>query len=699
MFYKIYYGGITMADIIKYPEHLVFGLDIGTRSIVGTVGYKEHHKFNVVAQYIKEHETRAMVDGQIHDIPKVSESISIVRHMLEQQIHRELKDVCIAAAGRVLRTITVKADYEFSQETVVNDEHIHSLDLIGVEKAYDSIREENNQEDIDFYCVGYSIIRYYLNDFSITNLSGHKAKKISVELLATFLPEEVINGLYTAVTMSDLQVANLTLEPIAAINVAIPEQFRLLNIALVDVGAGTSDISITKDGSIIAYGMIPYAGDEITELIAQKYLVEFKIAEEIKISSQKKKAIIYKDIMGLSQKVMPNEVLSCVSETIKNITKSIANKIIELNAGKSVSAVFVVGGGGKIPGFTKYIAEYLGLAPERVALRGEEVLKDVEFFQKDIKKDPLLVTPIGICLNFYDQKNNFIFVNVNGERIKLYDNNKLTITDAAIQVGFPNEKLFPRRGNPLNFTLNGKQKIIRGELGEAAVITLNGKEAGINSSIVQNDRIQIMESTIGSDATFEVRKLSEYNSIITFNVNGQKIICPKLVEANGNLENEFYTIKEGDNINILNYYTVEQLIEFMDVDFKGDIYVNNMKTSSKDLIYENFSVYWDFNNPYSYQQVEELINETEVNVLNNAHSTTVEAKTTPLENAITVIVNGINVRLLGKENYIFVDIFDFYPFDLSEPKGIKLITTINGQFTDYTTPLKEFDIIEVYWKE
>ena len=56
----------------------------------------------------------------------------------------------------------------------------------------------------------------------------------------------------------------MTLEPIAAINVAIPENYRMLNIALVDVGAGTSDISITRDGSIIAYGMIPHAGDELT---------------------------------------------------------------------------------------------------------------------------------------------------------------------------------------------------------------------------------------------------------------------------------------------------------------------------------------------------------------------------------------------------------------------------------------------------
>ena len=68
-----------------------------------------------------------------------------------------------------------------------------------------------------------------------------------------------MDGLYSACNLGGLEVANMTLEPIAAINVAIPEAFRMLNIALVDVGAGTSDISITRDGSIIAYGMIPFA--------------------------------------------------------------------------------------------------------------------------------------------------------------------------------------------------------------------------------------------------------------------------------------------------------------------------------------------------------------------------------------------------------------------------------------------------------
>lgn len=703
----------------RYPEHLVFGLDIGTRSLVGTVGYKENERnFKVVAQCMKEHETRAMLDGQIHDIPKVAESIEYIKNTLEKQIGKKLTDVCIAAAGRVLKTITVKADFEFQSETVITEEHIHSLDLLGVEKAYDVIREETKEDNTNYYCVGYSAVRYYLNNYIITNLEGHKAGNMGVELLATFLPDEVIDSLYVAVEKAGLQVASLTLEPIAAINIAIPEKFRLLNIALVDVGAGTSDISITKDGSIIAYGMIPFAGDEITETIAQKYLVEFNTAEKVKAACLKKKAITYKDIMGISHKIQPEEVLQGVEDTVDKITKGIADRIIELNGDKSVSAVFVVGGGGKIPSFVKLLAHHLGLSEDRVALRGAEVLNEIEILQPGIKKDPLLVTPIGICLNFYNQRNNFITVTVNNERVKLYDNSKLTIVDAALCVGFPNEKLFPRRGKPINFTLDGSKRFVRGELGEAAVIKLNGEIASINSSISQNDKIEIKESTIGADAVYEIRQLSEYKSTIEFIFNGKKIICPKFVMVNNELVSEFYSISDGDEINILNYYTLEQVLEFMDVEYNGQIEVNHVAAPLTEKVYENFtidckigsgmvfstsSLNTDNENDLYNQNYDNEDNEEDI-IKNPEPKEALEENQNSIPNVsarekkeIEILINDTAVKLSGKDSYIFVDILDFYFFDTKVAQGNSLILKVNGESAEFTTEIHDGDITELYW--
>ncbi len=76
-------------------EEIVFGLDIGT------LGYRQGETFVVIAQEIKEHQTRAMVDGQIHDINRVAATISGIRQSLQEKTGITLDEVCIAAAGRV----------------------------------------------------------------------------------------------------------------------------------------------------------------------------------------------------------------------------------------------------------------------------------------------------------------------------------------------------------------------------------------------------------------------------------------------------------------------------------------------------------------------------------------------------------------------------------------------------------------------
>ena len=569
-------------------EKLVYGLDIGTRSIVGTVGYKTGARaFTVVAQSTRLHATRAMMDGQIHDIASVANTIAEVTKELEAQTGQSLKEVCIAAAGRVLNTTQAFAEVEFEDETVVDADMVHTLEMMGVEKAHKKMREETKDAGQHFFCVAYTVVHYYLNGFVITNLEEHKASKIGVEVLATFLPNEVIDGLYAAVEKAGLTVGNLTLEPIAAMLVAIPENFRLLNIALVDVGAGTSDICITRDGSVIGYGMIPMAGDMLTETIAKKRLVDYNSAERMKLeTSTKKKAITYTDIMGLKQKADREAVLSDISEEIDVMAEAIATQIASLNGGKPVSAVFVVGGGGKIAGFTELLSEKLNVPKERVALRGEEVLSFVTFLQEGIKKDSLLVTPIGICLNYYEQKNNFVFVKVNDEHIKLYDNGNLTVGDAALQFGFSNEELFPMRGKELNFTVNGVKRTVKGKLGEAAEILLNGQPVGINAPIVQNDKLKISVGTKGTDASCTVEKLPEYKQNLNVTVNGVKMTCPRIIQVNGEPVSENYEIKEGDIVTALEYYTLSQLLAYFDIVPTEDVTINGTIASSEAKVYD-----------------------------------------------------------------------------------------------------------------
>lgn len=674
----------------------VFGLDIGTRNVVGTVGYRtEDDKFIVAAQCVRQHETRAMLDGQIHDIGKVGRIIGQVKAELEAQLNEPLSDVCIAAAGRVLKTVTTHVEYEYAEESIVTGEDIHTLDLLGIEKAQDILKEANDTQ-YKFYCVGYSVVKYFLNDEVFISLEDHKATKIGEDIIVTFLPEDVVDGLYSAVGQAGLTVANMTLEPIAAINVAIPENYRMLNIALVDVGAGTSDISVTKEGSIIAYGMIPYAGDELTELIVQHFLVDFKTAEAMKLASTTENEVTYEDIMSISHTIPSKEIWDLVEPTVDKITSEVAAKIMELNGDKTVSACFVVGGGGKIHGFTQMLAKRLDLPEERVALRGEEVLKEVVFEQEDIHKDPLLVTPIGICLNYYEQRNNFIMMKFNGERLKLYDNNRLTIVDAALQAGFPNDELFPKRGMPINFVVNGAARIARGEAGEPAIVTLNGRPANINTPLVPNCEVTIEPSTAGADAVYTIEQLEEYHeSTLTVIINGKTVVCPKFVEVNGQLEPGSYEIKEGDVIEARNYYTVRQVAEFMDVEVDTDheVLVNNRLADFDTLVYENFTIDWTVLSfgvaPEPENRYNATISDTSSEVSSEDESPEEKEEEAPEkpEGSVTVMVNGESVTMTGKQNYIFVDVFDWYSFDLSAGKGRAIATLVNGKEAEFSQPL------------
>ena len=428
--------------------------------------------------------------------------------------------------------------------------------------------------------------------------------------------------------------------------------------------------------------------------------------------------------------------------------------IRDRNGDKPVSAVFVVGGGGMVPGYTEKLAEKLGIVKERVAIRGQEVMQTITFELENARKDAMMVTPIGICLSYYVQSNNFIFVEFNGERVKLYDNGKLSVTDAAMQMQFPNDQLFPRKGEALLFTVNGKTRMVRGEQGEAAVIRVNGDEADMYTQVHNGDRIVVTPSTEGEPAVLELGKLSELGDALQVYVNGKQISLPKTAEVNGHRENEFYRIGQNDDIRIRNSYTVKEIAEFLDVPLGADIRVNDTAAQPDTRVYEHFTVSWDMKNPLpegSYadlpdedteedayreepvygegpvmQKAEAVAGEaamtqgTETAAENGTASVTTQGTSGKQDekyesveqtaqsqsvspqgpHPLTVIVNHSPITMQGKASYVFVDVFDYIDFDLgsSASAGRSIVTNLNGRPAQFMEPLKEGDVIEIYWK-
>lgn len=685
----------------KTKESLVFGLDIGTRAVVGVVGYRSNDTFIVKAIESVEHETRAMIDGQIHDIAKVAATIVIVKEKLEKKCKISLKNVCIAAAGRVLKTEKIRAEIEFDNEQIIEEDDIFDLQQKGVELAYKTFNDDTESLD-KYYCVGKSVVKYYMNDLFISNLINHKAKKIAAEMICTFLPYDVVDGLYKAVEIAGLEVCNLTLEPIAAIEVAIPEKFRMLNIALVDVGAGTSDICITKDGSVIAYGMIPLAGDSFTELIANYCMCEFNEAEKIKKSIESNDETEYEDIIGFTNVIKKEEILSLLEPKLKEMTGLISDEIIRLNGGNKVGAIFVVGGGGKIEGFTETLAGIHDIMVNRVAIRGEEVMNKIEFEDSSVIKDSLIVTPLGICLHFYEENNSFINVSLNDDRLKLYDNGKLTVVDAIMQIGLDNNVLFPRRGDSLVFTLNDEEKVIKGELGDACVVYLNNDVSNLHAPLRSNDYINLVPSTKGPKGRTNIAKLKSNNQKLNLTVNGMNVTLPNLCTVNGDIKVDSYEIQDNDTVEMLDYLSVNQVLELLDLSVAEDeeIYVNNAVADGNTKVYSRFEINISKKKEISFKDLPDEVQETSDESEEISHNEeSVEETNKENFKEIEVVVNNSLICLKGKSEYVFVDVFDYIDFDLSTPRGGGIETLLNGKRAEFLEKLKDGDVIDIFWKD
>ena len=301
-----------------------------------------------------------------------------------------------------------------------------------------------------------------------------------------------------------------------------------------------------------------------------------------------------------------------------------------------------------------------------------------------------MVTPLGICLNCYEQSNNFIFVSFNGQRVKIYDNNRLAVVDAAMQAQFPNDALFPRRGKALSFHLNGNSRMVRGLAGEAAVITVNGELADIHAPIHGNDVIVVKESTIGEPGRMTLGELKELRASISIWVNEQEVELPKPALVNGVFQLPFYEIQENDNIESQGFYTVSQIAASMDVVLEEEmaIYVNNKLADEDSPVYENFSVVWTLAE----------LSLSDLDKIKRKARRPGRAKGPGDVVSLTVTVNGDEVTLSGKAAYVFVDVFEAVDFDLNSARGRHIATRINGRDAQFMEPLHEGDIIEIFWR-
>lgn len=701
-----------------------FALDIGTRTVVGLIVEGEE-PLEIKAACILEHNQRSMHDGQIHDVDRVAEVVRKVKHELEEQIGNKLSRASVAVAGRALRTSKVKVSIDLPYREITKKD-ISELEFEAVARAGSELNCDER-----FNCVGYSVVGYELEGQKISSLEGHTGSSISVELLATFLPETVVNSMFAVLDRCDLEAESVTLEPIAALNVAIPKDTRKLNLALVDIGAGTSDIAITNDGTVVGYGMVPEAGDEITDYICEHYLLDFKKGEEIKQKLLTHEKVEIQDIFGVAAEIRTTELISVIAEEVGRLASHIAEEIISIN-GTHPRAVVLVGGGSQTATLKERLSEHLGIPVQRIGSRLPGMIENLNDNTGKVTGADM-ITPLGIALTAIRNDGiDFIEVSVNGTNVHLMNLNGLSVMDALVASRV--KRMYPRPGLATTLKLNSEFITIEGDTGKHASIMLDGKKANLGDVITNGSKIEFTPPVDGKDASITVKDLATREGIpiaLNITVNDRQVEQTPLILMNGKRANPGDTIPDRAEITILPatlnevlhtwdgsdhedklHITLNKRTRLLDkveyaIELNGEPLepadISNTAVKDKDVIQiHKKDIHWTYADIIDLPQAGKDISIT----LNNEKVTFGGTDGFIKANGIKVlpsdrILDGDNIVLEdGTETKpILSDLFEFMDIRREELVGKSIRLFVNDLNARFTTPLKDGDRVSIEFPE
>ena len=697
----------------------IFALDIGTRMVMGLVMIKnEEQGYEILASAQTEHRQRAMYDGQVHDVDEVARAVAKVKALLEKRLDTPLKQVAVAAAGRALRTEVAVAEHKELLPVRWERENVLALEIEAVHQALRQLQSSTSDDIQSYHCVGYNPIARWNEGEEISNLIGQRGRVAKVSVIATFLPRTVVDGLVAVLGRVGLEMTSLTLEPIAAGQAAIPANMRRLNLALVDVGAGTADIALTRRGSFFAYGMVPMAGDEVTEEICAHYLLDFKVGEKLKRELCKKKQLTFTDFLGTKVVVDQSEVLDLIRSVVGKLADNISKEILKLNNGVP-HAIILIGGGSLTPLLCELLAETLGIPQNRVGIQVRDRLGEIN--GEKCLKGPETITPIGIGIAAIEGNGlQYYTVLVNGAPVPIFALQLATVAEALLAAGIQPRSFMGRPGAALTFEINDEMQVIKGTLGSPAQLLVNGNPCKLDQSLKAGDEIFFTPGEAGQDAKVCFKDVlpSQKSKWIFWNGKREKFTSQIFVDKQLVCETDY--IIDGYKVRYIPNEDLDNLLKQKDYDFhekesleiringefhtfqlEREILVNGSSVEGNKKINEGDSIEIRTIRPsisdLKLKAKPIIFNVNGVELEYPTQETLILSQGRPML-ADEPLKDGMDLRVVGyKQMPILSDLLPYVKFADELRPGSTLSLIVNGQPAEFTTVLHPGDRLTATW--
>lgn len=385
-------------------NNIAVGLDIGTTKIVAMIGRKnDYDKIEILG--IGKAKSLGVHRGVVNNITQTIQSIQQAVEEAEEVSGIKIKDVVVGIAGQHIRSLQ-HSDYitRPNAEDVIDEADIDKL----INQVYKLVM-----------LPGEEIIHVLPQDYKVDGQAevkepiGMYGGRVEANFHVVVGQVSSIRNIGRCITSAGLKLSNITLEPLASANAVLNGEEREAGVALIDIGGGTTDLAIFKDGIIRHTSVIPFGGNAITEDIKEGCSIIEKQAELLKIKfgsawpgENKDNEIV--SIPGLRGRD-PKEI------TLKNLSKIIHARVVEIveqvyqeikNYGheetkkKLIAGIVLTGGGAQLK-HIKQLVEFITGMDTRIGYPNENLASD----SNEELSSPAFATAVGLLMKGLKQNN------------------------------------------------------------------------------------------------------------------------------------------------------------------------------------------------------------------------------------------------------------------------------------------------------
>lgn len=408
------------------------GLDIGTTKIVALVGRKnEFNKVEILG--IGKSKSLGVHRGVVNNITQTIQSIQQAVDDAKLNSGHDITDVVVGIAGQHIRSIQ-HSDYITREhpEEVINEDDIQEL----IQQVYKLVM-----------LPGEEIIHVLPQEYKVDGQAeikepvGMHGGRLEANFHVVVGQVSSIKNIGRCIKSAGLNMANITLEPLASSEAVLSFEEKEAGVALIDIGGGTTDLAIFKDGIIRHTAVIPFGGNVITEDIKEGCSIIEKQAELLKIKfgsawpgeNRETEIVAIPGLRGrdpkeISLKTLSKIINARVVEIIEQVYLEIKNYGHNEQKKKLIAGIVLTGGGSQLK-HLKQLVEYITGMDTRVGYPSEHLAGDTQ----ETVSSPLFATSVGLLMSALEGDKIEVETDVNEEKEAQSDENEQEAAKVAIK--------------------------------------------------------------------------------------------------------------------------------------------------------------------------------------------------------------------------------------------------------------------------